>query len=227
MVDGCTFIFGDSYFTSEVIVFPRKVGHISEIYTSSNSFDTTLRSTLPPLKMTPMFKCALSCVRALFIIASLKSFEKKATARETAADGSMTSFILSQTNFIARLPEVFTTDIFPVGGTAYTICSSDTVWIASTCSNMRGKVISPVDVRSPSAIVCGCTEDWKVLLMKDRKASSAPSGSAPTIQTSGLRAFVVRATPDRSPPPPTGAIRTSRGRPSSWACSNNSTARVP
>jgi len=75
--------------------------------------------------------------------------------------------------------------------------------MASTCSKMRGNVISPVEVSSPSAIVVGSREGWKVLLVKDRKASSAPAGSAPTTQTSGLRALVARARPDSSPPPPT------------------------
>jgi len=56
----------------------------------------------PPLNTIPILS-GRAISEYLNFMTCLKGSEKSATAKGTAADGSMTSFMRSNTNFIARL----------------------------------------------------------------------------------------------------------------------------
>ena len=98
----------------------------------------------------------------------------KTPANETAPEGSTTNFIRSQRNFIAEI-----------------ISFSETVMISSTFSLIILKVISPKEVRNPSAIVPGLIEG-KIFVpsLKDKYASLACSGSIPNTNVFGEIDFV-------------------------------------
>ena len=118
----------------------------------------------------------------------------------------MISFARSQTNCMAA-----------------TMPASLTVTIRSTRSWMIGKVSSPSPVSRPSAMVCGSSEGRIRPAARDRKASSACSGSAPITRMPGQSSRAAMAVPLSSPPPPTGARITSR----SGTSSSSSRAAVP
>ena len=88
------------------------------------------RSTFPPHSMTPTF--FISCA------GSDLNFSHNTAATPTAAEGSINSFIRSQTSLIADI-----------------ISSSVTVMTSVTLSLMTGQVKCPTLVLNPSAIVLG------------------------------------------------------------------------
>ncbi len=124
-------------------------------------------------------------------------------ARGTAAEGSITSFMRSQTRRMAD-----------------TMDSSSTVTIARTSALMIGKVSVPSDVRSPSAMVRGSVEGWMRPSRTERNASSAPFGSTAYTDVAGEVKPHASSVPLARPPPPTGTRIASSGP----ACSSSSSA---
>mmetsp|Transcript_27019 Transcript_27019/g.59309 ORF Transcript_27019/g.59309 Transcript_27019/m.59309 type:complete len:241 (+) Transcript_27019:133-855(+) len=165
------------------------------------------RSTLPPQRITPTRRSSGNF--------SWKA-EDTATATPTPAEGSMASFMRSQT---ARVAEA--------------ISSSSTRKISSTRSLTSGKVLLPSVVLSPSAMVWtgpSWSRIFPAFLL--RKASLALAGSAPMILHPGSKPFTAVAMPPMRPPPPTGTITASRAADVSWsqsspACSTSSRPAVP
>mmetsp|Transcript_31156 Transcript_31156/g.81752 ORF Transcript_31156/g.81752 Transcript_31156/m.81752 type:complete len:210 (+) Transcript_31156:663-1292(+) len=115
----------------------------------------------------------------------------------TAAEGSITIFILSITSAIVSL-----------------ITRSSTVKILSTFSFIIGQVTSPKLVSRPSAIELGLVL-CRILspASSDRLASSAAAGSAPNTRVWGRSARIAEATPLIIPPPPTGTTTASISAP--------------
>ena len=127
-------------------------------------------------------------------------------ATGTAPEGSTTILNRSQTNRMAAR-----------------ISGSVAVTIASTCRWITEKGRVPSEVRRPSATVLGSPDGRIVPACKERKASSAAFGSAPTTRVVGERPLTARAVPARRPPPPTGQATRSSGP----AWSSSSQAAVP
>ena len=105
------------------------------------------------------------------------------------------------------------------------ISASETVMISGTCSRMIAKVRSERPVRRPSATVVGGSEGCRTPVVRERAASSARSGSAPSTVTPVCRPWVASAVPDRSPPPPTGA--TTKSSPDTSDTSSSAAVPAP
>ena len=75
---------------------------------------------------------------------------------------------------------------------------------------MNGKIFAPgVFTAVPSAIVSTVGSVVTFPVRRDAFIHAAPAGSTPTTLIFGLIIFAHVATPERSPPPPTGARITS------------------
>ena len=127
-------------------------------------------------------------------------------ATATAAEGSITILIRSQTNRMASR-----------------IAASVTGRMRVTWRLMTAKLRSPIDVVAGRQQSSWGHPALNGTGFEQARASSALAGSAASTTVRGERPLTAIAVPASSPPPPTGQITTS----SSSVCSSSSQAAVP